>query len=132
MAPEEKGTFGLLVLLITDPLPPNEVINEPEKNRLVEEELVVMERTSAAAPERPPKGGADQELAFVSQTATAFPGEVKVPPTHTLLCVESQNIDLTSPFGPFEPRGENASESVEYAATLVADVPLILEKSPAK
>ena len=42
VAPEEKGTFGLFVLLTTVVLSPNEVINEPAKNKLSAEELVVV------------------------------------------------------------------------------------------
>jgi hypothetical protein len=85
VAPLEKGTLGLLVLFNAEPFPWNDVMKEPAKNTLDEEELEVIERTSAAAPERPPKGACDQEFAFVSHTATDEPGEVNFPPAHTLL-----------------------------------------------
>lgn len=86
VAPEENGTFGLFVELITVvELLPKDVTKEPAKNKLEAEEFVVMDSTSDVAPDKPPNGGADQELAFVSQTATALPGVVKLPPTHTLL-----------------------------------------------
>ncbi len=86
VAPEENGTFGLLVELTTVvELLPNDVVNEPAKKRLDVDEFVVMDSTSEAAPDKPLNGGADHEPALVSQTATALPGVVKLPPTHTLL-----------------------------------------------
>lgn len=65
-APAEKGTFGLLVLFKTALASPKDVINEPAKNKLASEALVVMEVTSAWAPEIPVKGALDQEPALVS------------------------------------------------------------------
>lgn len=134
MAPVEKGTLGLLepVLFTTVPFPWKEMMNDPAKKRLDAEELVVIESTSAAAPDKPPNGGADQELALVSQTATAAAGEVKLPPTHTWLLDVSQNMVLTSPLGPLLPNALNAPVDGEYDATLVAVVPLIDVNSPAK
>lgn len=56
---------------------PKAVMKEPAKNRLASDEFVVMDRTSEAAPERPPKGGADHEEDEGSQTATDGAGDVK-------------------------------------------------------
>lgn len=55
---------------------PKDDMKEPEKKRLDWDELVVIDRTSAAAPVSPPKGAADQEDDAVSQTATDAPGEL--------------------------------------------------------
>ena len=74
MAPCEEGTFGLLVVFKTDPL--KFAIKDPAMKRLAWEAFVVMDETSAAAPLRPPNGGAFHEEAFVSQTAMADAGEV--------------------------------------------------------
>ena len=131
VAPEEKGTFGLFVLLTTVVLSPNEVINEPAKNKLSAEELVVMERTSDDAPDSPPNGGADHKFALVSQTATACPGDVNDPPTQTLLWESSQKIALTSPLGPPLPTALNDPSDGENDATLLAEVPFIDENVPA-
>jgi hypothetical protein len=87
VAPLENGTLGLLVLFNAVPVPWKDVMNEPAKTMLEADEFEVMESTSAAAPERPPKGAFDQEPALVSHTATAEPGEVNFPPAHTLLSV---------------------------------------------
>ncbi len=58
MAPEENGTFGLLVELTTVvELLPNDVVNEPAKNRLDVDEFVVMDSTSEAAPDKPLNAG---------------------------------------------------------------------------
>ena len=65
-APAEKGTFGLLVPFKTLLALPNDVMKDPAKNRLASEAFVVMEVTSAWAPEMPAKGAPDQELALVS------------------------------------------------------------------
>lgn len=133
VAPEEKGTFGLFVLLTTVVvLLPNSVMNDPAKKRLSAEEFVVMDRTSEEAPDSPPNGGADQVFAFVSQTATAFPGLENEPPTQTLLCGSSQKIAFTSPLGPPLPTALNDPPDGENEATLLAEVPLIDENDPAK
>ena len=109
VAPAEKGTLGLLVELIVE-LSPKLVTNEPAKNKLFSDELVVMERTWEPAPESPPKGGADHEFELVSQTATACPGDEKSPPTQTFLSDSSQKIAFTSPLGPPLPNPLNAEE----------------------
>lgn len=132
VAPLENGTLGLLVLFNEVPVPWNDVMNEPAKTILKADEFDVMESTSAAAPERPPKGAFDQEPAFVSHTATAEPGEVNFPPTHTLLSVSSQYTALISPFGPLDPSAAKAPEDCVYDATLLAEVPFIVENEPAK
>lgn len=90
VAPAEKGTLGLLVPFITVPLPPKEVMKEPAKKRLFAEELAVMESTRELAPDNPVNGGADHELALGSQTATDVPGDVNLPPNHTLPFLSSQ------------------------------------------
>lgn len=132
VAPLEKGTLGLLVLFSGDPVPWNDVIKEPAKNSVDWEELEVMERTSAAAPERPPNGGLDHEFEFRSHTATDEPGDVNLPPTHTLLFLSSQYTALISPLGPLEPRAAKAPDDCVYDAILVAEVPLNDENDPAK
>jgi hypothetical protein len=111
--PAEPGTLGLFVpfrTVVPFPLPTNEVRKEPAKNRLLSDELDVMDRTRPSAPSRPLKGGADQEAALGSQTATDVPGEVKPPPTHSLLFFVSQYTVSISPFGPFEPRAAKAAD----------------------
>lgn len=77
VAPWEKGTFGLFVVFNTEPFPLKDARKDPAKKRLAWEAFVVIDKTSAAAPVRPPKGGADHDDAFVSQTATAEAGEEK-------------------------------------------------------
>lgn len=131
VAPDEKGTFGLLVLLIEIVPLPKEVTNDPAKNKLECDELVVIESTSAFEPDSPPNGGADQDEEATSQTATERAGEVKLPPAHTFFALVSQNKAFTSPFGPFEPRAATPDEDV-YEATLLAEVLPIEEKEPAK
>ena len=86
-------------------------MKDPEKKRLACEAFVVIDETSAAAPVRPPNGGADHEDAFVSQTATADAGEENWPPVQSLLCVESQKRVFTGPLGPPVPRAENVPEA---------------------
>src|ERR1700685_3565005 len=81
VAPLEKGTLGLFVLFNEAPLPWNDATNDPAKNMLEAEECVVIESTSAAARERPPKGAFDHEPALVSHMATDEAGEVNFPPT---------------------------------------------------
>lgn len=133
VAPGEKGTLGLFVpLTMAVPFPWNDVMNEPAKKRLDSEELVVMERTRASAPVKPSNGGFDHDAAFTSHTATADPGDVKLPPTQTLLSFVSQNMASTSPFGPPVPRAANAPDEGVYDATLLAEVLSIEEKAPAK
>lgn len=78
------------------------------------------------------KGGLDQDRAFVSQTATEEPGDVKLPPTQTLLSFSSQNTAATSPLGPPDPSAANSPEEGVYDATLFAEVLPIDEKDPAK
>lgn len=129
VAPAENGTLGLLVPLMTELLP-NEVTKEPAKNRLECDELAVIDETSALEPERPPNGGADQDEEATSQMATDGAGEVKLPPAHTFFALVSQNNALTSPLGPFEPSAATVPDL--YEATLLADVPPIEEKAPAK
>jgi hypothetical protein len=90
VAPWEKGTFGLFVVFKTEPFPLKDATKDPAKKRLAWKSLVVIDKTSAAAPVRPPKGGADHDDAFVSQTATAEAGEEKWPPARSLLRSESQ------------------------------------------
>jgi hypothetical protein len=133
VAPGENGTLGLLVPLIVILLP-KFVMNEPAKKRLEAEELVVMDRTSPAAPPKPPNGGADHEFALVSHIATDDPGEEKRPPTHTLSFGASQKIELTSPFGPSlaSPNAVKVWLEDENDATLLDVVPFIDEKRPAK
>ncbi len=84
-------------------------MKEPAKNRLVAEVLVVIDWTRELASERPTNGAADQELALTSHIATEGPGEVKLPPTQTLLFWASQKTASICPFGPFEP-----SEASEF------------------
>lgn len=60
-------------------------MKDPAKKRLAWEAFVVIDNTSPVAPVRPPKGGADQDDAFVSQTATADAGEENWPPAQSLL-----------------------------------------------
>jgi hypothetical protein len=129
VAPAENGTLGLFVVLMVE-LSPKLVMNDPAKNRLFSDEFVVMENTSDAAPDSPPKGGADHEFEFVSQTATACPGDEKLPPTQIFLLDSSQKIALTSPDGPPLPRALNFDDANE--AILLADVPLMDENNPAK
>lgn len=83
VAPAENGTFGLLVLFNVPVVFPNAVMNEPAKNKLAWEALVVIESTSDAAFARPPNGGALQADADGSQTATDDAGELKLPPNQT-------------------------------------------------
>jgi hypothetical protein len=133
VAPDEKGTFGLFVLLVeTEPFPEKEVTKEPAKRRLEPDELVVMASTSASPPDRPPNGGADHDDVFGSQTATASAGEVNLPPVQTLLFAESQYNAETTPFGPPDPRAEKEDEEGVYDAMLAAVVPPNEEKLPAK
>lgn len=129
MAPVEKGTLGLFVKLSVE-LPSNEVKNEPAKKRLCRVVFVVMDSTRDPAPDRPEKGGADQEDALVSHTATSDPGKEKVPPTHTFELSASQNTDRTSPLGPPDPIAANPDLEV-YDATFAAEVPPIDENVPA-
>jgi hypothetical protein len=82
--------FGLLVLFNAVAFTAKEVRNDPANSKLLSEELGVMERTSPAAPEKPLNEGADQELDLVSHIATDEPGDVKCPPTHSLLLDTSQ------------------------------------------
>ena len=107
-------------------------MNEPAKNMLESDEFVVMEKTRDWAPERPTKGGGDHKPDLGSQTATAWPGEVKLPPTHTFPSFGSQNIVSTWAFGALEPRAANTPEAGVYDATLIADVPSIEENEPAR
>ena len=130
VAPDENGTFGLFVPLIVVLLP-NAVTKDPAKNRLDADEFVVIERTSALAPESPPNGGGDHVFEVVSHIATALPGDEKEPPTQIFSFSLSQNIALTSPFGPPLPSALNEPEEGEYDATLFAEVPFIEEKEPA-
>lgn len=133
VAPAENGTLGLFVpLRAVEPFPTNEVMKEPAKNRLLSEELDVMESTRPSAPTRPLKGGGDQEAALGSQTATEVPGEVKLPPTQSLVFLVSQYTASMTPFGPPEPSAANAPEEGVYDAMFVAGVPAIEEKEPAK
>lgn len=91
VAPAEKGTLGLFVLLSTvDPFPWKEATNDPAKKMLDSDALVVMDNTSASAPEKPPNGGEDQDDDLGFQVATADPGLVNFPPTHTLPSLLSQ------------------------------------------
>ena len=90
VAPWEKGTFGLFVVFKTEPFPLKDAIKDPAKKRLSWEAFVVIDKTSAAAPVRPPKGGADHDDAFTSQIATAEAGEENWPPAQSLLRLESQ------------------------------------------
>lgn len=87
------------------------MIKDPAKNRLAWEAFVVIDETSAAAPVRLPNGGADQEDALVSQTATAEAGEENWPPAQSLLFVESQKRAFTGPLGPPVPKAENVPEA---------------------
>lgn len=128
-APEEKGTFGLLVPLIAVPFPTKLARKEPAKKSESVDELVVMDSTSAAAPVRPPKGGADHDFALASYTATAELGDENLPPAQTLLADESQYSACTGPSGPLDASAANEPE--EYDATLEAEVPLMDEKLPA-
>lgn len=132
VAPLENGTLGLLVLFSVDPVPWNDVINDPAKNIVDAEELEVMERTSAAAPDKPPKGGFDHVLVVISHTATDEPGDVNFPPTHTLLFALSQYTALMLPLGPLEPMAAKAPDDCVYDAILLAAVPPMDEKDPAK
>ena len=131
VAPLENGTLGLLLPTITEPLP-NEVTNEPAKNKLECDELAVIDETSASEPESPPNGGADQEEEATSQTATKGAGDLKLPPAHNFFALVSQNNALTSPFGPFEPKAATAPDDGLYEATLFTDVEPIEENEPAK
>lgn len=106
VAPAENGTFGLFVLFTVELLP-NVVTKDPAKNKLLAEELVVIESTSDEAPASPPKGGADHELELVSHIATACPGDANEPPTQTFLLELSQKMALTSPLGPPLPKPLN-------------------------
>jgi hypothetical protein len=91
VAPAEKGTLGLFVLLITVvPFPWKEVINDPAKKMLDSDVLVVMDNTSASAPAKPPNGGEDQDDDLGLQVATADPGLENFPPAHTLPSLLSQ------------------------------------------
>lgn len=132
VAPLEYGTLGLLVLFNAEPLPWNEAMNDPDKKMLDADALVVMERTSAAAPLKPPNGAADHDFAFVSQTATAEPGDVNLPPTHTFPSFPSQYTAFISPFGPLLPSAANVLEELVYDAILLAAVPSIEVNEPAK
>lgn len=122
--------FGLLEVEL--PVSWKVVTNEPAKNLLESDEFVVMEKTRDWAPERPTKGGADHKPDLGSQIATAWPGEVKPPPTHTFLSLKSQNMVSTWAFGALELRGANVPEAGVYDATLIADVPSIEENEPAR
>ena len=131
VAPVENGTLGLLVLLSAVLLSWNDAMNDPAKNKLEAEELVVMDNTSPAAPAKPPKGALDQELALGSHTATDDPGDANFPPTHTLLFFTSQYTALTSPLGPLDPNAEKVPEDWAYDAMLLAEMPPMDEKDPA-
>lgn len=84
-----------------------EAVNEPEKNKLACEELVVMDETW---PCRPPKGAADQAEDATSHTATDWEGEVKLPPAHTFFWTGSQYSASICPLGPEEPRATKDAE----------------------
>ena len=58
-------------------MPEKDVINEPAKNRLEEDAFDAIAKTSAPAPEKPLKGGADQVLDLILQTAAEEPGDEK-------------------------------------------------------
>ena len=113
VAPAEKGTFGLLVPLSATELFPKEARKEPVKMRLLCDELDVIDRTSPAAPDRPPNGGGDQEDDLVFQIATEGDGDANPPPAHTLLFESSQNSEWTAPSGPFVPRAVKESDDGE-------------------
>jgi hypothetical protein len=120
VAPDENGTLGLLVELMGEPLPENEVMNEPANKRLDAVEFSVMERTLASAPESPPNGGADHDLVFGSYMATAEDGVVNFPPAQSLLFFWSQNKASTSPSGPPDAKVEKLPDDESYAATFCA------------
>lgn len=131
-APAEKGTLGLLVpLRTTDPLP-NDVRKEPAKKRLASEALVVMEVTTACAPETPLKGALDQDPALGSKRATDAPGEEKLPAAHTLPSFSSQKRALTCPFGPPDARAAKAPDAGVYEAMLAAETLSMAENEPAR
>lgn len=131
VAPEEKGTLGLFVPFRTE-APWNEVMKEPAKKRLASDELEVMDKTLDCAPDTPTNGGCDHVFDLGSQIATEEPGDVNLPPTHTLLSLVSQNTASTSPLGPPDPRASNLLDEGVYDATFVADVASMVEKEPAK
>lgn len=107
-------------------------MNDPDKKMLDADAFVVMERTSAAEPLKPPNGAADHDFALVSQTATAEPGDVNLPPTQIFPFVPSQYTALISPFGPLVPSAANAPDELVYDAMLLADVPSIEVNEPAR
>lgn len=132
VAPAEKGTLGLLVPFKTAFPLPNDVRNEPEKNKLASEEFVVMEVTSAWAPETPPNGALDQVPALGSKMAMACPGDEKLPPAHSVFPLVSQKRALTWPLGPPDPRAAKAPDEGVYEAMLAAGTLLTEEKLPAR
>ena len=64
--------------------------------------------------------------------AMACPGEVKLPPTQSLLACASQNTAFIWPLGPPEPTAANAPEDGVYAAMLAAATLSTVEKLPAR
>lgn len=96
------------------------------------EELVVIELTRDCAPDNPLNGGGFHDRAWVSQTATAEPGEVKLPPTHTFFSCGSQKTEYISPFGELGVRAEKKFEEGLYKAILVVEVSAREVKEPPK
>jgi hypothetical protein len=109
-APEEYGTFGLLVPLRVAVPFPNEAMKEPVIKKLSPFELEVIDFTSACAPATPLKGALDQLFAFGSKTAIEPPGDENFPPAQTLLSTVSQYREWISPLGPLEPTCEKEPE----------------------
>jgi len=110
-APGEKGTLGLLVPFNAAFPVPKPVTKEPEKKRLASDELVVMEVTSAWAPDIPPNGALDHPEVLGSYIAMDEPGDEKLPPAHNLFSFASQYNALIWPLGPFDPTREKEPDA---------------------
>jgi len=106
VAPGEYGTFGLFWPSESGE-PWKDVMKEPAKNRLVPDAFIVIELTRSWAPVKPVNGGDDQEPDLILKTATAWAGDVKLPPNQSLPSFASQKITSMGPLGLlFEFKGE--------------------------
>ena len=129
-APEENGTLGLFVPLITAPW--KLVRKDPVNNRLDSDEFEDIESTRPLLlADSPPNGGTDQEEDEGFQMVTNGDGDEKSPPTQTRLLLVSQYTDRITSSGPPEPRADILPEEGVYDTMFWAGVPPNDENWPA-